>query len=110
MSPLQYQHGAKRSDHDRVLVPALTARLSEGIGLTVHRWVVLLDTTVVTSPKQHPGSVKESGSNRNATFSQTKPCLLESNVEHRLVIKPVFHELLLRQIFHAGPVGSTVTS
>ena len=52
----------------------------------------LLDTTIVTSPKQRPGSVKESGSDRNATFSQTKPCLSSrANVEHRLVIKLAFH-------------------
>jgi hypothetical protein len=70
-----------------------------------------LDATIVTSPKQRPVLVKEGRSDRNPTFGHTEPGFLESNIEHRLVIKSLFHALPRREqpndfrFSHAGVFG-----
>src|SRR5687767_10809282 len=44
----------ERGDHDRVAVTTLATGLAEGVGLAVHRRVVLLDAAVVAAAEQAP--------------------------------------------------------
>jgi hypothetical protein len=72
--------------HDGVAVAALPPGLAEGVGLRVHRGVVLLHAPVVAASEQLPLPVEHRCADRDAALGQAQARLGYGYVQHRLVI------------------------
>src|SRR2546427_11613349 len=68
--PAAVPAGRQRRHHDLVAVASLATGVAEGVGLAVHRGIVLLDATVVASPEQPALSVEQRAADRDAALGQ----------------------------------------
>lgn len=78
--------GRQRSDHDGVLVAALTAGLAEGIGFAMHGRIVFLHAAVVTTAEQAPVVVIQRRADRDAAFGQALAGFGNGGVEQGAVV------------------------
>jgi hypothetical protein len=71
--------------HDLILVSKLATRLAEGIGLAMYGGVILLDPAIVSPTQQRSMLVEKGCPDWNPPFGESKPGLLQGNIEQRLV-------------------------
>lgn len=74
------QHG----DHDRRPVVALAARPAEGVGLAVHRRLVVPNPSVVSAAQQDTVGAEECGADRYSALRQPLSSLVDGDVQHIL--------------------------
>lgn len=86
----------QRGHHDRVAVAPLPTGLAEGVGLGVHRRVVLLHAAVVTAAEKRALPVEHGRTDRDTAFYQARARLGYGDVQHRLVVLHLQHRHLLR--------------
>jgi hypothetical protein len=72
----------QRRHHDRRPVVALASRGTEGVGLAVHRGVVVLHPPVASATEQHSVGAEEGGADRYSTLRQPLPGLADGDGEH----------------------------
>src|ERR1700728_1219932 len=71
----------QRGDHHRVGIVPSPSGVAEGVGLAVHRGVVLFDAAVAASSEQGPVAVKESATDRDTPLAESDPGLFQRDLE-----------------------------
>src|SRR4051794_17688083 len=72
----------KRRHHHRVAIGAPAARAPERVGLSVKRWILLLDAPVVSAAQQRAVGGEERRPDRDAALGKARPGFLQRDLEH----------------------------
>src|ERR1700704_2691931 len=76
----------QRGDHGQASIAALASRIAEGIGLAMHRRVIVLHSTVMTRADEFARAIKDRSSDRDASFGQPFAGFRQRHRQHRGMI------------------------